>query len=38
MNEVEDKIKEARRITRQIEQALSNGTWEQVALDSPPAS
>ena len=35
MNEVEDKIKEARRITRQIEQALSNGTWEQVALDSP---
>ena len=35
MEEVENKINEARRIARQIEQALSNGDWEQVAPDSP---
>ena len=35
MKEVEDKIKKARGIAQQIEQALSNGDWEQVAPDSP---
>ena len=35
MKKVEDKIKKARRIARQIEQALSDGNWEQVAPDSP---
>ena len=35
MKEVEDKIKEAQRITHQIENALSAGNWEQVAPDSP---
>ena len=35
MEEVENKINEARRIARQIEQALSNGDWEQVAPDFP---
>lgn len=35
MEEVENKINEARRIARQIEQALSDGDWEQVAPDSP---
>lgn len=35
MKEVEDKIKEAQRITHQIENALSDGNWEQVAPDSP---
>ena len=28
MKKVEDKIKKARRIARQIEQALSDGNWE----------
>lgn len=35
MKEVEDKIKKARGIAQQIEQALSDGDWEQVAPDSP---
>lgn len=35
MKEVEDNIKKARGIAQQIEQALSNGDWEQVAPDSP---
>ena len=35
MKKVEDTIKKARRIARQIEQALSDGNWEQVAPDSP---
>lgn len=34
MKEVENKIKEAQRITHQIENALSDGNWEQVAPDS----
>lgn len=38
MEEVENKINEARRIARQIEQALSNGDWEQVAPDSPDSA
>ena len=35
MKEVEDKIKKAQRIAQQIEQALSDGNWEQVAPDLP---
>ena len=35
MKEVEDKIKKARKIARQIEEALSTGHWEQVTPGSP---
>ena len=35
MKKVEDKIKEAQEIARQVEEALTKGNWEQVAPDSP---